>query len=84
MSATGSVQSGWTSCVKFKVSDSLLVPQAQFKVYERHVLSPKWATVYDATGSVQSGWTPCVEFKVSDSILVPQAQFKVDERHVLS
>ena len=41
MSATESVQSGWTSCVKFKVSDSLCVPQAQFKVDERLVFSSK-------------------------------------------
>ena len=41
MSATGSVQSGWTQCVKFKVSDSLRVPQAQFKGDERHVLNSK-------------------------------------------
>ena len=47
MSATESVQSGWTSCVKFKVSDSLCVPQAQFKVDERLVFSSKWATAYE-------------------------------------
>ena len=47
MSATGSVQSGWTECVKFKVSDSLWVPQAQSKVYKHHVLSSKWATAYE-------------------------------------
>ena len=41
MSATGSVQKGWTACVKFKVSDSLWVPQAQFNVDKRHVLSSK-------------------------------------------
>ena len=46
ISVTGSVQSGWTSCVTSKVSDSLCVSQAPSKVYKRHVLSPKWTTAY--------------------------------------
>ena len=86
MSAAGSSQSGLKSCVKFKVSDSLWVSQAQFKVDERHVLRSKWATAYGChrlsskhpqdnhvfslKWGTPSAWTSLAQYKVSDTLQV--------------
>ena len=83
MSATGSVQRVLTSCVTSKVSNSLWVSQTQFKLYERHVFSSKWALAYKCY-RLSSKWMNFVcSVQSEDSLWVPQALFKVDKRRVL-